>query len=371
MLPRILRHTFPLVVVLSAPLADRRLARFAAQGALVVALLAAAACGDEGSPATGGADAGPDSQATACGLLDDALRIHQIQMLGTHNSYHQIPESTIPDFQYEHSPLVTQLNDEGVRSFELDLHHLGTDRPIEVHHIPGIDDKTSCATLGECLTQIKGWSDQHLCHHPIVILFEQKDELNLSAVADHWDQFEQEVLAVWPRERLVTPDDLRGQAASLKEAVAAGQWPTLGASRGKLLLVVYDKDGSGAKYKTLHPQLKGALAFVFGEPDDPDTAVVKRDGPAEADIDALAKAGYLLRTSPDADNAEIQQALAKGAHVVSTDNPVKKPRNPGLQVQLPGGKPSRCNPITAPANCTAEAVNAGVGSEVSGGLILP
>lgn len=342
----------------------------------LAALLALSACGEaEPAPAVQ-ADAAADStaadsQQTACSPLDDQLRINHLQMLGTHNSYHLKPLSTHPEFQYEHSPLVTQLQDEGVRSFELDLHHEGSDQPILVRHIPGIDDKTTCATLGECLTQIKGWSDQHPCHHPIVILFEQKDELNLSAVADHWPQFEQEVLAVWPKERLVTPDDLLGTAQNLKAAVAAGQWPTLAQSRGKLLLIVYDKDGSGAKYKSLHPGLRGAVAFVFGEPDDPDTAVVKRDGPAAPDTNALAEAGYLLRTSPGTDKAEIELALAKGAHVVSTDNPVQKPRNPGLQVQLPGGTPSRCNPLTAPELCTSDAVNAGVGGAVAGGLQLP
>jgi hypothetical protein len=170
---------------------------------------------------------------------------------------------------------------------------------------------------------------------------------------------------------LVTPDDLRGTAPDVNTAALAGQWPTLAQSRGKLLLVIYDKDGSGDKYKALHPGLQGAVAFPFGEPGDKDTAVVKRDGSLEPDIDALAKAGYLIRTSPGKDKAKVAQAVVGGAHVVSTDNPVLKPRDPAIQVQLPGGLPSRCNPMTAPDNCTAEAINAGVGTAVPGGLQMP
>jgi hypothetical protein len=48
-------------------------------------------------------------------------------------------------------------------------------------------------------------------------------------------------------------------------------------------------------------------------------------------------------------------ALAGGAHFISTDFPAPVD---GIDywVDIPGGTPSRCNPITAPPECTAEAV---------------
>jgi hypothetical protein len=172
---------------------QRALGQLRRQFAAALSAVVLAGCGaDDTTPvakdttATDSAADAVDAAPQLCHPLDNELRLNHIQALGTHNSYHKIPASTIADFQYEHSPLAVQLEQEGVRSFELDLHHRGADKPIEIEHIPGLDDVTTCETIADCLGQIKVWSDANPCHHPIVILFEQKDELNLSAVADHW-----------------------------------------------------------------------------------------------------------------------------------------------------------------------------------------
>ena len=70
----------------------------------------------------------------------------------------------------------------------------------------------------------------------------------------------------------------------------------------------------------------------------------------------VAKAGYLVRTFPDPTQAQGQAAVASGATVVSTDHPPGNPDKSGYTLQLPGGGPSRCNPLTAPAACTTAAV---------------
>ena len=95
--------------------------------------------------------------------------------------------------------------------------------------------------------------------------------------------------------------------------------------------------------------------------------IAEREATIESALSQASKAQAAAETEAQA----LELALAKGAHVVSTDNPVQKPRDPGLQVQLPGGRPSRCNPLTAPELCTSDAVNAGVGGVVAGGLQLP
>jgi hypothetical protein len=46
-------------------------------------------------------------------------------------------------------------------------------------------------------------------------------------------------------------------------------------------------------------------------------------------------------------------ALASGAQFVSTDYPVPDADfGTGYLVEIPGGMPARCNPISAPADCT-------------------
>lgn len=298
----------------------------------------------------------------ACSAIDDALRLHQIQMLGTHNSYHVAKDKPIfADLNYTHQPLDVQLNAQGVRAFELDLHHIAANKPIVVEHIEGIDDVSSCPNLGACLQILKTWSDAHPCHHALVVLLEPKDELETSAITEHLPQVETEILAVWPRSRLVTPDDVRGSAADVKTGVNQQGWPTMSATRGKLVLVLYDKNELGIAYRKLHPKLKDAVAFVFGEPEDADTATVLRDNPLKsADIAALVQKGYLIRTFPEGNLAEGQAAVASGAQVVSTDFPIDRAWAPGYALHLPGGQPSRCNPVLSLPNCTTDAVNAGV-----------
>ena len=300
------------------------------------------------------------SPANLCSPLDDQLRLQHIQMLGTHNSYHVAkPAPLVKDWAYTHDPLPVQLEQQGVRSFEFDLHHRSTAEPIAVEHVQGFDNGSSCPNLGACLQLLKTWSDAHLCHHPLVVLLECKDELEESDVADNLLQLESEILAVWPRERLLVPDDVRGKHPSLKAALQAEGWPTLARSRGKLVLILYDKEEMGVKYRKHHPQLQGAVAFVFGEPGDADVATVLRDNPLAADLADLVKQRYVVRTFPEPTELEGRAALASGAHVVSTDFPVDRCWAPGYALHLDGGGPSRCNPVANLPNCTTAAVNAG------------
>jgi len=333
--------------------------------ALLLALTACATAPTRSAADTASsADAAADVKSTTCGALDPVLRINHLQCKGTHNSYHVAkPKPLDPALAYTHAPLEVQLASEGVRQFELDL-HFEAEKPIQVKHIPAIDDLSNCAGLPDCLQRIRIWSDAHPCHHPIFVIFEPKDDLDAEPLLGHWDQVDSEILSIFPRERIVTPADVRGSFKTLQEAVRTQGWPTLGFGRGKIVLGMMDENGNGDDYKKLHPNLLDALIFVMGEPSDADTAFVKRDDPHAADLPEIVKNGYVVRTYPDGDaksgkafaQAELDAALASGAHLISSDFPVKLPRFPDFDVVLPGGTPSRCNPVNAPKNCTATAI---------------
>ena len=61
--------------------------------------------------------------------VDDCVRLNQIQVLGTHNSYHIAPVPAMlaaigpqsADIEYTHRPLTEQLSQLGIRQFELDV----------------------------------------------------------------------------------------------------------------------------------------------------------------------------------------------------------------------------------------------------------
>ena len=118
-----------------------------------------------------------DVTATTCGTMEDTLRLHQIQAKATHNSYH-VAQPLVPELDYFHSPLDVQLQSEGVRSFELDIHPPDTaPGPLQVYHLPAIDQNSNCGNFQECLTVLRKWSDAHPCHHALMVIIEPKDQL--------------------------------------------------------------------------------------------------------------------------------------------------------------------------------------------------
>ena len=300
---------------------------------------------------------------------DDTLRINHLQVKATHNSYHIAPsDPTIPDWSYTHSPLDVQLDEEGVRGVELDLYWDDERATILVMHVPLVDPKSTCETLAECLQTLRGWSDFHPGHHPIFVQLEPKSSFDGEERASWLDAIDAEIRAALPPELLVTPDDVRGEAETLAEGLEARGWPTLGASRGRFLFSFDCSRELALEYAGPGGTLEGRVMFPNSEEGDPFAGFMVVNTPGEAAREAV-EAGYLVRVfaeslreliadeRPEAGTLRLEAALESGAHVISTDVP--RPR-PDLEYHtvIPGGTPSRCNPITAPAACTSHALEA-------------
>jgi hypothetical protein len=296
---------------------------------------------------------------------DDALRLDHLQAKSTHNSYHLEPEgNTLDDWRYSHLPLDRQLEEQGVRQVELDLrfsHELGV---FEVYHLPVIDEVTTCRRLTECLATIKAWSDQHCGHHPIVVQIELKDPLP-DEPEGYFDALHDELRAVWPLERIITPALVQGAHSSLADALRDEGWPALGEIRGKVLFMLDDSSGFQEAYTHGRNDLDGRLIFAQGSPGEPFAAVAVINNPvggAAAIAEALT-AGMLVRTRADSGSVEPlaedftrqQAALDSGAHFVTTDYPAPVDYT-SYWLEIPDGTPSRCNPVTAPPPCTSTAI---------------
>ena len=307
--------------------------------------------GDTSNTDTGGPVEAPAHTAHP---LDDVLRVNHIQTKGTHNSYHVQPETSIPDWDYTHPPLTEQLETWGVRQFELDV-HLGDEGEIPVFHVPIFDEGTTCPTLPECLGELRAWSNANRGHVPLSVFIEVKDD---PASADfnpaRFDDLDAVLEASWPAARRLTPDRLRGQHSTLAEAAADG-WPTLGELRGGVMFVLLDGAEVRDAYLDGHPELEGRQMFVYGRGGEPAGVVDGLDSPTATDaIHTALAAGHLVRTRADSvtesDPARRDAAFAVGANWVSTDWPTDAH---DYQVNLPGGSPARCNPVTAPEPCSA------------------
>ncbi|MFT3764552.1 MAG: Ca2+-dependent phosphoinositide-specific phospholipase C [Minicystis sp.] len=337
---------------------------------VVSAFALVAGCGGSTPSGTGGGGSG-GSAPTFNYPRDGVLRMNHLQLKGTHNSYHQptADAAMVPALDYTHKPLDVQLESQGVRQFELDTHWNQAKGVMEVYHLYLVDEGTSCRLFTDCLKTIKAWSDKNPAHEPLFIQIEPKDSPTDAETAEtYFGNLEGEVLQVFPRSRVITPDDVRGQAANVRDALAAGGWPTLGSARGKIAFFIDNHEGLRDFYTHGAKDLAGRLMFIDAEPTDPWAGIILANDPVgdTARITAALKGNLLIRSRADSDNdgplegdtTQRDAAIASGAHFISTDYPVAVPgvpmSGPPYVVEIPGGTPSRCNPLTAPQECASE-----------------
>lgn len=283
--------------------------------------------------------------------MDGTLRVNHLQVKATHNSYHvETAGNTQPDWHYTHAPLDVQLESQGVRGVELDTRWIAETNRFEVFHLPLLDEQSTCRVFADCLRTLLAWSNAHPKHVPIFVQIEPKD-LPTEDAEGYFQKMEAEITGVWPRERILAPDDIQGDAPTLREAVTTRGWPTLAEARGTILFYVDNSEAWRDAYTRGGKNLFGRLMFVDAREDDPLGAVIIVNDPkSRARIDAAAKAGFLVRTRADAAGSaeEHAAALATGAHALSSDAP--------LTLTLPDATPARCNPVTAPSGCNAAAL---------------
>ena len=297
---------------------------------------------------------------------DQILAINHVQALGSHNSYHLASEIPLPAWAYTHLTLDRQLGEQGVRQFELDLYYMPETRRFEVYHLEQFDPLSHCPTLETCITVMKGWSDRNPDHHPFAVLLELKDGYQGQEMP-MLEALEMRLESVWPRERLIVPDDVQRDAATVREGLATYGWPKFAQTRGRGLFVLH----AGADLRALYTEggetTADRLLFpdAYGDIHAPYAAFHSINEPfGGADrIRAAVIAGHLVRTRADTDSIEalvldysrFEAALESGAHFISTDYPFENtPDRYGILI--PRGQPSRCNPLVAPIECSARAL---------------
>jgi hypothetical protein len=366
--------------------------------ALLPALLAAALVASACRPVGPGGGAAPGHV---------PVRLNEIQVLASHNSYHVQPEpdlmaaltsflgDTAQGFEYTHRPLADEL-DAGVRQIELDVfvddpaggryadprvvELLGVAPPdpalagpgLKVLHVQEVDFRSTCPTFVACLTQVRDWSDAHPGHLPITIQVEAKDSpipdpglgfvQPLPWTGPDFAALERELDSVFPAGRVLAPAEVRGHRATLADAVRAGRWPRLDRVRGQVLFVLDDHGAKRDAYRAQVPDLADRRLFVDVPETDPDAAVMVVNDPLSQGerIRALVAAGFIVRTRADADTVQARTgdtsmrdaAFASGAQFVSTDYVFPdEVFGTGYVVDLPGDAAARCNPVSAPRRC--------------------
>jgi len=307
---------------------------------------------------------------------DDELTLSDVQMLGTHNSYHKRPARDLianEPADYEHPALDIQLND-GIRSLELDAYNGPT---LPVLHSLLLDEGSTCPELQDCLRTINTWSKANPGHVPLILFIEPKalpvnTNPDLQAVINtevarrglaNWDAVGFERLDALVRDvfgsTLITPDEVRGKRPMLRDAILRDGWPTLAETRGGVIVVLGASGVERDAYLSGNPSLEGRPMFVPSDVAEPSAAIIKRDVPLPNAFPRIVSRNFLVKTRADADAVEARagdlsranSALASGANVVATDYPVADSTIGPYVVDLPGTAVARCNPVTAPKSC--------------------
>jgi Phosphoinositide phospholipase C, Ca2+-dependent len=333
---------------------------------LTIAGVTRSLCAQSPPPASSAKSIAKSTPTTATTSAED-LRVNHLQAKGTHNSYHLASPAAPFHLDYSHAPLRVQLEAQGVRQFELDVHWSADDGQFRVWHEPS-DEGSTCDTFIACLTELRGWSEAHPWHHVLMIAVELKTASGgADAIEGLLRRLDEELRTAWPDDRRLGPDELLGDAASLVDAVAMRGWPTLAETRGEALFVLWNTGRTRAIYSRSGASLAGRAMFIRGVYGSPTGVVLGIDKPQgrEAEIrDALSR-GFLVRVR--ADRAVVEPllhwtlrrdlALSLGATWVATDFPAPESgaaRRLDYYVEIPGGQPSRCNPVTAPRGCQNE-----------------
>jgi hypothetical protein len=236
---------------------------------------------------------------------------------------------------------------------------------MKVIHVPDIDYRSVCPLLVDCFREIRTWSKAHPDHVPILIIFNLKqDQLKVPGAvkllpfdAKAMDAVDAEIRSVFKPGEIITPDMVQGRHKTLREAAAAGAWPTLKAARGKIMLAMDEDPDVVAVYRGNRKSLEGRMMFVNIDEASPAAGYITLNEPIkeQARIQAAVKAGLIVRTRADADTWEARRndrepqkaAFASGAQYVSTDYMHPDPRFGPYETHLPGGGVARPDPVTA------------------------
>ena len=328
------------------------------------------------------------------------LQINEVQSVGSHNSYKlAIPtlemaalsrasKEAADALDYFHAPLAEQL-DLGMRQLELDIFYdpegglysdpylpaaipsIGRrynvpdmDKPgFKTMHVQDIDQRSLCPLFTQCLEQIKAWSNTHPDHTPLLILINAKQDkipldeavVPLAFTPEAFDALDAEIRSVFTEDVLLTPDDVRAGAPTLREGVLQNGWPKYENTRGKILFALDERPEVISVYERGHTSLEGHAMFVNSVSELADHAAYYTINDPLKDADQIRKAvasGFLVRTRADADTVEArtndtvrrEAAFTSGAQYISTDYYVPRKKFSDYSVRLPGDHVTRCRP---------------------------
>jgi hypothetical protein len=215
----------------------------------------------------------------------------------------------------------------------------------------------------------------HKNHVPIVIALRTNDSKTSMPGATEpapfdaaaFDALDGDIRAVFKSGEVITPSQVMGRHATLREAVQTsntaktGGWPTLAQARGKVIFLLDDSQAKADLYGGAAKSLDGRVMFAATGEASPMAAIIAIDDPVKdaARIVADVKAGFIVRTRADGQTLEARagntqrrdQAFASGAQIIQTDFLLPDKKIGAYQVSIGDPRHVRCDSAANPQLC--------------------
>lgn len=281
-----------------------------------------------------------ESQFVDFDLNDQSIKLNEIQMLATHNSYKKTGSDLGRLFvglgdsfdearalKYGYKNLTDQF-EAGVRSMEFDLRLRKTQ--FVLTHVPLVDNSSVAPDFAQALDEIYLYSSNNPNHIPIIILMEIKDDWMIldhalqdieSSDLENLNQLLIEKLG----DSLFTPSEMIESGKTLKETVQTTGWPTVHSLLGKVIFVLHPGSFTDM-YDELDESLQTQPMFigVYSDGIHEDYAsFVVNNNPSVAEIEPLIDSNFIVRTRIDSNlmfnQEDFDQAILSGAQILTSD----------------------------------------------------
>lgn len=308
----------------------------------------------------GSADYSPVNESELAGFdiekaYADSVKFNEVSYIATHNSYQL---ASVPSYLEVYRDLetvtfglvsgdaplycsdtLTEQFNLGIRSIELDIETVVSSDTVKFvcAHSPLLDMTSSCYDFELALEEIKMWSDANPRHLPITIIIEPKEFfllekgmrfINLEYV-NELDKLVREAFG----DKLITPAEMMGEHASLKEMREADDWMKLEDCAGRVAVFLHDTDGVTGRYIRQDESIKTQSMFPMLRYDDRDksyASVLIVNEPADIEKysqELVYEKNLVVRTMVDSfgnhNDEDRKKVLESGAQITSTDYPRK------------------------------------------------
>ena len=288
--------------------------------------------------------------------FSDGVKINEIAVIGTHNSYQMIPTPQKYIYEkfmmfissgkkgtklnFEMDPYTVQL-EYGIRNLEIDIETVDKDGEISfiVTHSPISDNTSSAYDFAKGLSEIALWSDNNPNHLPVYLLIEPKGEVpsinNMKDFSAEYAKKLDEIIRDSLGDRLLTPKQTIGKYRSFEEMRTADAWPSLKDAAGKIIVLLHPCDVTD-EYISSDTSLASQAMFPmlrFEDIDKPYASFILDNDPDAATENnkiTIEEKKLMVRTRADSypsfSQERYEYADKCGSHIITTDYPPRDVR---------------------------------------------